>query len=148
MFLAIAVDNLTNAEILTHDEEAAENKRMKNNLQHAFECDKKLGLNALSFVNNLQAQIEEDRLSLQDGNLSSGQSSFDQSCDDPNSPNFSNTLSINGHARGITPITMENGNPLPETLMCKRKSIGLFDQVLLEVPGRDKIVYLNPPKTR
>ena len=44
---------------------------------------------------------------------------------------------------------MENGNPLtPESLMRKRKSIGLFDQVLLEVPGKDKNLYLSPAKTQ
>lgn len=155
VFLAIAVDNLTNAEILTHDEEAAETKRMKNNLQHAFECDKKLGLNALSFVNNLQAQIDDDQSSIRD-NLSSGQSSFDHSTEDPNSPHLhkaDNSLSVNGNVGGIqnstTPICMENGNPLtPESLMRKRKSIGLFDQVLLEVPGKDKNIYLSPAKTQ
>lgn len=143
VFLAIAVDNLTNAEILTHDEEAAETKRMKNNLQQAFECDKTLGLNALSFVNNLQAQIGDDRLSVRDRDINGGQSSFDllsTTQDIQTVQSVSNGLVITTKI----PITVENGNPLtPESYMRKRKSVGLFDQVLLEVPGN---IYVSPAK--
>ncbi|XP_066923067.1 muscle calcium channel subunit alpha-1-like isoform X2 [Clytia hemisphaerica] len=155
VFLAIAVDNLTNAEILTHDEEAAESKRMTNNIQQAFEYDETLGMNALSFVNNLQARVEGERLSIR----ASEQSSFDQQDGDENSlSNEELPPAIeNGHAGNETtsiqkdtlPVIIQNGNPLtPENLMRKRKSQGMFDQILLEIPGKGTVAAFNPPQTQ
>jgi len=157
VFLAIAVDNLANAEILTHDEEAAENKRLKENLQTAFEFDEKLGLNALSFVNNLQARVDGERLSIHDTNSISN--SFDRDDEEDGDSNTeenenkTNNIHLsNGKVAESSPVNhsiiIQNGNPLtPETLMRKRKSQGLFDQVVLDVPDVGKVNCFTPKKT-
>lgn len=146
VFLAIAVDNLTNAEILTHDEEAAENKRIKHNLQKAFECDHELNQNALSFVSNLQAKaisMQEDEArdnnnDDDDGIVSSSKlrgalqngHTYNENLNNNNiSNNDTNEYSIPG-------IVLQNGNSLPGTpnLQKNRKNISsVFDKVLLNV---------------
>lgn len=164
MFLAIAVDNLANAEILTHDEEAVENQRLKENLQTAFEFDENLGINALSFVNNLQARVDGERLTIRDTN--SGSNSFDRNDDEEdnvdgvmdsitvenenklNNPHINNGNIAESVASPANPIIIQNGNPLtPDKLMRKRKSQGLFDQVVLTVPDGGKVNCFTPKKT-
>lgn len=56
VFLAIAVDNLTNAEILTHDEEAEENGKKIEKLNRFLASDQELAKKALTFVNSLHSQ--------------------------------------------------------------------------------------------
>ena len=54
VFLAIAVDNLTNAEILTHDEEAEQSEKRTKKIRQALQADKWLNKKAKLLVDNMQ----------------------------------------------------------------------------------------------
>ena len=56
VFLAIAVDNLTNAEILTHDEEAEEQEKQIDRLQRILASDTNLHQRAVTLINTLHSQ--------------------------------------------------------------------------------------------
>lgn len=163
MFLAIAVDNLTNAEILTHDEEAAEVKLLELNLRNALEADKELNENAISFVANLQAKA----LSMQEeenqrfGNVNTIDGTETQADGDLTETGNGIIIQNGGseHSNGnlsnrhsTQSLVLQNGNSqLMLNNTKERKSISVFDKVLLDVPDRQKssdiISYLSPKKT-
>lgn len=159
VFLAIAVDNLTNAEILSHDEEAAETKRIEQNLRKAFELDNELNQNALSFVTNLQAKAlsmreEEENDDKKDEGRKEEQDDDDAANEqqEKEDKNESDQDINNEHMNDITSaisLVLQNGNSAPN--MKPRKSISVFDKVLLNVPETPKqndiISYLSPKKT-
>ena len=58
VFLAIAVDNLTNAEILTQDEEVEGKQKVENKLSHTLRENKKMNDSAVTFVNSLRTNVE------------------------------------------------------------------------------------------
>ncbi|XP_057290676.1 voltage-dependent calcium channel type A subunit alpha-1-like isoform X2 [Hydractinia symbiolongicarpus] len=140
VFLAIAVDNLTNAEILTHDEEAEENKKRTAQLTNLLEANQSLSQKANVFVNNLQSRTLKDD---EDTNSSSSDGGINLNGNAPRAEadlgygskeEIHKNVNANGNAITTSPTIVTNGNALPilsTPNTARRGSHGMFEQVLL-----------------